>query len=153
MLDRCWSDTESQLKTRVPRTLLLLLGLALALSACGRSEGAAPAPLPTAPATSVAEESGTHAVEYRVYGAGGFAEVIYVGYTETAGESREARVTLPWRMRFEARDEELLYVAGLGASGRGAVSCEILVDGKQWKAARTGASDPVASCQGVLGKN
>lgn len=128
--------------------------LALSLASCGASQRAA-GPTPTAIPTSAAapiDGKSEHTVLYRMSGTASSAEVIYIGYTAVQGESRQAHVDLPWSKTLTARDGEFVYLAGQATLPQRALACEILVDGKTLKKAQTSPSNPVASCEALLGR-
>lgn len=128
-----------------------LLGIALALSAalaaCGGST-AQPTAAPQPTAVAVRGDEG-HDVEYRLSGSAKYADVVYVAYSAVQGESKRARVKLPWSERFSARDQELLYVSGQEAGSKTPLSCEITIDGER---AKSNKGPGLVSCDAVPGE-
>lgn len=146
---------------------MLYLLVTLGLAACGGEDGtpttaatAPPATVTVPPATPTAAsptatmgatggEAGRQ-VQYRISGSVKTVEVIYVRYEGASGQSVQARVDVPWNESFEAREGEQVYISAQPKDG--SVTCEITLDGKSFKKDRSSASDPVASCDGVIGE-
>jgi len=89
---------------------------------------------------------GLHTVVYTVTG----PSSALITYSTPSGQEQDNGADLPWKKKFKAKGGEFLSVSAQN-SGSGTITCEITVDGKVVKRARSKGSYAVVSCDSMLG--
>lgn len=93
-----------------------------------------------------ASADGLHTVVYTVTG----PSSALITYSTPSGQEQDNGADLPWKKKFKAKGGEFLSVSAQN-SGSGTITCEITVDGKVVKRARSKGSYAVVSCDSMLG--
>lgn len=153
------------------RSIIALVTAAAALTACapvgpgGDSNLATPPP--PAPGTAVPADSPTatatpeplttepllpapdHQITYRI---GGSATKALITYSTPSGQEQQNGAHVPWKHRFKVKDGDFVsLIVSAQNSGGGTITCEIDVDGKKVKAAKSSGAYAIASCDYPLG--
>lgn len=116
---------------------VVLLLACLILQACGERTR----PAPSAPAEVI----------YRIGGAK-YADRVEASltYRNATGGTEQKNVTVPWETSFTALPGQFLYLSAQNTGSRGAVTCDILVNGQSIQSARAEGGYKIATCSGSV---
>ncbi len=84
-------------------------------------------------------------VTYRVTGSAALASVTY---QNSGGGTEQAEVALPWSQTITAPSGGFVYISAQNKSEYGSVTCDIELDGKQYKTSTSTGEYGIASCSG-----
>jgi hypothetical protein len=114
---------------------------------------AAPPPAAATGTTSAAPtakpSSTTRTVTYKI---GGTATQALITYATPSGQEQQNGARVPWHKTFKVKKGSFaVLVVSAQNKGGGTITCEIDVDGKQVKAAKSSGAYAIASCDHPLG--
>ena len=108
--------------------------------------------LPASGATAKSSGKGKRTDRPEVtYKIGGSARTGDITYSTPSGQEQAGDERLPWRRTFTARKGEVLYVSAQNAGAAGTVTCEISINGKTVKRARSSGAYAVVTCDAMVG--
>ncbi len=87
-------------------------------------------------------------VEYRVTGTASRASLTYENET---GGTEQHTVSIPWSEVMFVNEGDFAYISAQNKGERGSVECQILLNGKVWKQAKSSGAYVIASCSGSVG--
>jgi hypothetical protein len=138
------------------RSIIVAAIVGFALTACAPVDNTADPNLGAAPSSaggsSAAKEkpkSNTRTVTYRI---GGTASKAMITYSTPSGQEQQNGARVPWHKTFKVKKNafDVLTVSAQN-SGGGTITCEIDIDGKKVKAAKSSGAYAIASCDHSLG--
>lgn len=88
---------------------------------------------------------GPRPVTYRITGTTGNVDITL---TNASGGTEQRNVKPPYELTFDGASGQALYISGQNKWDAGAVTCEILVDGKVVQTATSSAAFGIATCSG-----
>jgi hypothetical protein len=141
------------------RTTIAVTALAaLTLAGCAPVDNtadpnlAASPPTASSPAAAKAKakpKSDTRTVTYRISGT---ATRAMVTYATPSGQEQQNGARVPWHKTFKVKKAAFdVLVVSAQNQGSGTITCEIDVDGKRVKAAKSSGAYAIASCDHPLG--
>lgn len=94
--------------------------------------------------------STTKEITYRVTWRGGATAGTITYQNAQGGTEQTTWQQSPWFRTLQARAGQFVYVSAQNSNDRGAIGCEILVNGQAFKASRSDAGYGIASCSGLV---
>lgn len=140
------------------RTFVITAAVALALTGCRTADNSDPniANPPSAGEASSAaakpkpkKATTTRTITYRI---GGSATRALISYMTPSGQEQQNGAHVPWRKTFKVEKNAFdVLVLTAQQQGNGTITCEIDVDGKKVKAAKSSGPYTIATCDHPLG--
>lgn len=139
------------------RTIIIAAAAALALAGCKATDSADPniADPPSASGSSAAAKAkpkkatDTRTITYRI---GGTATRATISYMTPSGQEQQGGAHVPWHKSFKVKKNAFdVLVLTAQQQGNGTITCEIDVDGKKVKAAKSSGPYTIATCDHPLG--
>lgn len=96
---------------------------------------------------------GTPQSHYIMYKVSGTAYSGSVTYENAQGGTEQQDISIPWTTYLTVTDGAFLYLSVQNNHETGSVTCEIWVDGSEWKSSTSSGGYVIADCSGIAGSN